>query len=122
MARLTDDETMAALQQRFASAYADHSALQVKRQEALDRYYGRPYGTEIDGRSSYVSRKLMEAVEWTMPSLMRIFTTSQAVQFDPVGPEDMEQAKQETMYCNHVVWKKNDGFMTIYSVLKDCLM
>jgi hypothetical protein len=121
MAKLTDNETMAALQQRFASAYADYEQLQVVRQKALDYYYGRPLGNEIEGRAQVVCKDLMDAVEWTMPSLMRIFTTQQAVQFDPVGPEDIEKAKQETMYTNHVLWKKNDGFMTMYNWLKDGL-
>lgn len=121
MAKLTDAETLAALQHRFGQAYADFEQLQTVRQKALDYYYGRPLGNEIDGRAQVVCKDLMDAVEWTMPSLMRIFTTQQAVQFDPVGPEDIEKAKQETMYTNHVLWKKNDGFMTMYNWLKDGL-
>lgn len=121
MAKLSDKETLAAVQERFSSAHADWDELQTQRQRALDYYYGRPLGNEIPGRSHVVCKDLMEAVEWTMPSMMRIFTTQQAVQFDPVGPEDIEKAKQETMYTNHVFWKKNEGFMTMYSWLKDGL-
>src|SRR6478609_9377829 len=121
MARLTDDETMAALQQRFSAAYSDYSTLQVQREKALDAYYGRPLGNEIEGRAQVVSKDLMDAVEWTMPSMMRVCATPQAVQFDPVGPEDVEQSAQETLYVNHVFWKKNDGFTTAYTFIKDGL-
>ncbi len=121
MAKMNDNETMAALQASFASAYTDYTTLQKQRTDALNFYYGRPMGNEIEGRSQVVSKDLMDAVEWTMPSMMRVCATPHAVQFDPVGPEDAEQAKQETLYVNHVFWKKNDGFTTAYTWIKDGL-
>ena len=121
MTKLTDDEVRTLVLARFGFAMKEHEQLSNQREKAQDTYYGRPMGNEIDGRSQVVSKVLMDTVEWAMPSFMRIFTTSQAVQFDPVGPEDEELAKQESMYVSHVLWKKNDGFMLIYSWLKDGL-
>lgn len=121
MAKITEKEKLAMVQERFSTALSSCETLRKDRENAQNFYYGRPLGNEIDGRSQVVSKVLMDTVEWTMPSLMRIFTTKQAVQFDPVGPEDEELAKQESAYTSHVLWKKNNGFSIIYQWLKDGL-
>jgi hypothetical protein len=44
------------------------------------------------------------------------------VAFDPVGPEDVEAAAQETDYINHVFMQQNPGFMVLFSFIKDALL
>lgn len=123
MAKLTDDEVRAIVGERVgASLSSTNSKITSDREAALDFYYGRPLGNEIDGRAQVVTKDLMDIIEWRMPSLMRIFAVANAVQFDPVGPSDTEEAKQETEYVRHVIWKKNPGFMTVYNWLKDGLL
>lgn len=122
MAKLTDSDIRAIIESRVRAAADNSSELSKEREGALDFYYGRPLGNEIEGRSQVVSKDLMDVIEWRMPSLLRVFATQEAVQFDPVGPEDDELAKQETGYVRHVIWKKNDGFMLHYNWLKDGLM
>lgn len=122
MAKLTDSEVRAIVEARARSALGSTEAdVTIGRETALDFYYGRPLGNEIDGRSQVVTKDLMDIIEWRMPSLMRIFASSESVQFDPVGPEDTQLAKQETAYVRHVLWKKNPGFMLVYDWLKDGL-
>jgi len=41
-----------------------------------DRYYGKPFGNEKKGRSKFMSRDVIETVEWIMPSLMSTFVSS----------------------------------------------
>ena len=123
MPKLTDDEQRAIIAARLSDTLnSTDSELRNDREKALDFYYGRPLGNEIEGRSQVVSKDIMDTIEWMMPSFMRIFCTQQAVQFDPVGPEDEVLAKQETGYVTHVLWKKNPGFMLIYEWSKDGLM
>lgn len=123
MAKLTDDEQRAIIGERLSNTLSStHSELSNDREKALDFYYGRPLGNEQEGRAQVVSKDMMDTIEWMMPSFMRIFCTRDAVQFDPVGPEDEDLAKQETAYVSHVLWKKNPGFMVIYSWVKDALM
>lgn len=121
MAKLTDSEVRAIIESRVRSAADNSSELANDREKALDFYYGRPLGNEIEGRAQVVSKDVMDIIEWRMPSLLRVFATQEAVQFDPVGPEDDELARQETGYVRHVLWKKNDGFMLHYNWLKDGL-
>lgn len=123
MAKLTDSELRAIIGARLGNTLSSTDAeLRDDREKALDHYYGRPYGNEIEGRSQVVTKDLMDIIEWSMPSYMRIFATKEAVQFDPVGPEDEELAKQESLYVSHVLWKKNPGFMIMYNWIKDGLM
>lgn len=101
---------------------AADSELRADRQTGMDQYYGRAYGNEIEGRAQVVSKDTMDTVEWIMPSLMRVFCVQNAVEFDPVGPEDEPLAKQETAFVTHTLWKKNPGFMVLYELLKSGLL
>jgi len=98
-------------------------ALSKDRQTALRYYEGEKFGNEVDGRSQVVSRDVAEAIDSMMPSLVRIFTAGdQVVQFDPVGPEDEEAAKQATEVVNWVVTQKNESFRIFYLWFKDALL
>ena len=58
--------------------------LAEQRREAMQYYYGQPYGNEIEGRSQVVTTEVKDAVEGAMPSLMAIFTSAdEIVRFDP---------------------------------------
>lgn len=108
---------------RNNSLGADSSSLASERAEALDRYHGRPFGNEEEGRSAVVSRDLSETVDWAMPAVMRVFTQSGNLgEFDPVGPEDEELAQQESDAVNHVVMKENEGFIMLHDVCKDAML
>jgi hypothetical protein len=101
----------------------DGSTISSDRAKALKYYFAEPFGNEVAGRSQVVTSDVADTVEWMIPQLIKIFTSSEeAVVFDPVGPEDIEAAKQETDYLNHVFYKDNDGFMILYNWFKDALM
>lgn len=94
-----------------------------QRAQNMDYYLGEPYGNEIEDRSQVITREVADTIEWMMPDILRVFTTSdRAVEFEPVGPEDEEQAKQETDVVNYVFYKENQGFLIFYSWFKDALL
>jgi hypothetical protein len=120
-----DVEFIAAIRSAESLAYGsdEESSLGFERARAIDDYLGRPYGNEVEGRSQVVSRDVYDTIEWIKPSLMRIFTGGDDVaQFDPVGPEDEEQAQQESDYINHVLLQKNNWFSICYEWFTDALM
>ena len=124
MAKMTKRELSAHLEQEINSAlgYKD-GKLTKQRSDALDRYYGKRYGNEQEGRSQIVTRDVADVIEWIMPSLMKIFTSGdKVVQFEPQGPEDVTMAKQSTDYVNHVIMRQNPGFSIIYQWFKDALL
>ena len=121
---MTKRELSAHLEQEISSAlgYKD-GKLTAQRSDALDRYYGKKYGNEQEGRSQIVTRDVADVIEWIMPSLMKIFTSGdKVVQFEPQGPEDVEMAKQSTDYTNYVIMRQNPGFSIIYQWFKDALL
>lgn len=121
---MTKRELASHLEQEISSAlgYKD-GKLTEQRSDAMDRYYGKKYGNEQEGRSQIVTRDVADVIEWIMPSLMKIFTSGdKVVQFEPQGPEDVDMAKQSTDYVNYVIMRQNPGFSIIYQWFKDALL
>ena len=105
-----------------AVSYVD-SDLSPIRAKGTEYYRGDPFGNEEDGRSQVVAMEVRDTVSAMMPSLMRIFFSSEnVVEFVPEGPEDVAAAKQATDYANFVFNADNNGFMTTYAIFKDSLV
>jgi len=94
------------------------------RATAIEYYQGLPFGNEEDGRSQVVSRDVHDTIADIMPSLMRIFfSTENVVDFVPFGKEDVKTAEQATDFINKIVLNQdNDGFTTFYNAFKDALL
>ena len=94
-----------------------------QREQAMQYYYGLPFGNEVEGRSQYVDSTVQDTVEWIKPSLMRVFASGdEMVKFTPHGPEDVAMAKQATDYVNYVFTKDNPGWEILYSWFTDALL
>lgn len=118
----TDLAQLIAEQERQALGYHGGD-LSEERSKALDYYNGKPFGNEVEGRSQVVSSDVFDAVEGMLPVLVKMFAaTSEAVEFEPVGLEDEESAKQATAACNYVFYKQNNGVLILYSWFKDALL
>lgn len=95
----------------------------VNLKDSLDYYLGNPLGNEIEGRSQVVSQDVGDVVEWIMPQIVKNLTAQgEVVTFDPIGPEDEDQAELESFYVQDVLMKKNAGFLTIHQAVKDALI
>lgn len=102
---------------------AEDDLLKQERIDALDEYLGEPYGNEVTGRSQVVDRTIQNTVEWIKPQLLKTFCASDDVAvFNPIGPEDVEKAEQETDYVSHVATTKNNFFLTCYEWFSDALI
>jgi hypothetical protein len=105
----------------------DDSDLESDRERAINYYYGKPYGKlaepDIPDRSTYISRDVSDTIDWIMPALMKTFTASdEVVKFAPVNSEDVEAAKQETEYTNHVIQNKNHIYQVFSTWFDDALI
>lgn len=124
MAAMDDAKYRAVIRSEIkdAETYAGGD-LAIDREKALDLYMQEPFGNEVDGRSAVVTPDVRDAVEWALPSILKVFTASpKAVEFEPVGKEDEDAAKQATDYANHVFYVDNDGFMILYTAFKDAFI
>ena len=105
-----------------AVSYID-TDLSPIRAKGTEYYRGDLFGTEEEGRSQVVAMEVRDTVSAMMPSLMRIFFSSEnTVEFVPTGPEDVANAQQATDYCNFIFNSDNNGFLTTYATFKDSLV
>ena len=125
--KMTEGELKSMLDAQKMSALASiwSSKLSSERDDALMYYMGDMSKDmpSMDGRSAAVSTDVADTIEGLMPSLMEIFAgAEEVVKFNPVGPEDVAAAEQETDYVNHVFMQQNPGFLVLYSFIKDALL
>ena len=99
---------------------ADVSPIRAK---GTEYYRGDPFGNEEDGRSQVVAMEVRDTVSAMLPSLMRVFfSTENVVEYVPRGPEDVASTQQATDYANYIFTNDNNGFMTTYALFKDSLV
>lgn len=122
--KMQDEELLRALQDKEeASAKYVWGELSTVREQSRREYYKLPYGNEQEDWSQIVASDVSDTVEWVLPSLLKIFTsTDKAVSFEPSRANDVKGAEQATDACNYVFYKQNNGFLILYTALKDALM
>jgi len=124
MAKVSDSELIGRIEELESSSYGiNDAALTRSRAEAFEYYNGEPFGNEVEGRSSVVSRDVLDVVEAALPQLLKVFVSGdEIVRFEPRGPEDEDAAEQETAAVNYFTLEKNDGFAIFYTWFKDALL
>jgi hypothetical protein len=114
LARLVENDI------RSARSHAD--TMSSWRQEMMNEYRSMYYGNEMEGRSKIVTTDMQDAIEWIMPSLMRIFAgTQSAVTITGVGPEDEPKARAVSALVYYQLQKKNPFFELVYVWFKNAL-
>ena len=121
--KITEDELLARIRSEVTDALGYGDTISKQREDAMEYYYGLPFGNEVEGRSQFVDSTVADTIEWIKPSLMRIFASGdEMVKFNPVGPEDVESAAQATDYVNYVFTRDNPGWEILYSWFTDALL
>lgn len=121
---MTDDELSAVINNEIANSLGSESdKLSRQRSKSMEYYLGEPYGNENAGKSSVVTREVMDTIEWVKPELMKIFASgTETVRFEPTSLEDVPAAQQATDYINYLFHRKNPGFKIIYEWITDGLL
>lgn len=121
---MDDAELQAIITQDLVDAvsYID-SDISPTRAKGTEYYRGDLFGNEVDGNSKVVAMEVRDTVSAMLPSLMRVFfSTENVVEFVPRGPEDVASAQQATDYVNYIFQNDNNGFLTSYAIFKDALV
>ena len=121
---MDDAELQAIITQDLTDAisYVD-SDLSPTRARGTEYYRGDPFGNEVEGNSKVVAMEVRDTVSAMLPSLMKVFFSSEnVVEFVPRGPEDVKSAQQATDYVNYIFQNDNSGFLTTYAIFKDALV
>lgn len=122
--QMTDEQKQGLLKAAIddASDYID-SWIAEDREQATQYYRGDPFGNEEEGRSQIVMTEVRDVVQAMMPSLMRVFMSTQnAVEFKARRADTVQEAEQATDYINYIFYVENNGAMVLYDALKDALI
>lgn len=124
MARMNTDELRKVIDQEVtASTSWENSEIAADRERNMRYYHGQPMGNEVPGRSQVVSWDVFEVIESALPSMLEPFFAGDDIgEFEPAEQGDEAAAEQATDYINYLVKKKNDGFITFNTWIKDGLL
>jgi hypothetical protein len=99
------------------------TTLEVDRYNALNAFFARPLGNEIENRAQVVLPIVRDTMSWIMPQLMRMFSAAKSVcKFDAENANDTEQAEVETMVVNHIFMQQNNGLLILHDFFWDALL
>ncbi|MFD0738244.1 hypothetical protein ACFQZQ_02935 [Lysobacter koreensis] len=57
-----------------------------------------------------------------MPGLMEALSGDEIVSFEPDAESEEKGADDATKYVSHLIYEKNDGFVTLHDAIKSCLI
>ncbi len=126
--RYTDDELLRIVgdERRRSIGFGDGDGgeLTAAREKALGYARGEMGDVpSLPNRSSVVDTTVAEAVETVLPDVMEVFCGGEDVAtFVPQGEADEAAAQEESDYVGHVVFTENEGFLTLYTAIKDALL
>ena len=124
MPEMDDLRFRGVLQHEIQSAvnYYD-SEYSQERSDILSYYLGDPFGNEVENRSQVVATEVSDTIEYIMPSLLKMFTSSpEFARFLPRGEEDVQAASQATDLVNFAINQDNAGFRVLHNWFKDALL
>jgi hypothetical protein len=123
---MTETELLAFLQMcETACAVYGRSEVSLAQSDALDRYYGRDYGTEREGRSQAHTYEVRQQVNWALPALMRIFDGSDdlvSIKSSDTVTVTEDQATAMADGLNHIFFNDNEGYKRLYDFIFDGLL
>lgn len=64
----------------------------------------------------------MDTVEWAMPGLMEALCGDDVVSFAPDMESEEKATDDATRYVNHLLFERNEGFVTLHDAIKSCLI
>ena len=116
--------------ERFIGGEADSAirycrdVLSPGRIEMWDRYYGKPLGNEVKGRSKYMSRDILETIEWILPTLIKTLASGDPkIKLEIVGkPSWIGAALMRRIFDDLSADASGSMFTVFYQWFKDALV
>ena len=125
MAKLSNDALLHIVNAKLADARENRSEIDSLNAELERRYSAEPYGTEVPGRSRFVSNDVRDAVESAHSSLIRMFLgAAPIIKFTASNPEDKKQtaeAEEKTKFVDYLIRGQSNSYKTQNSFLKEIL-
>lgn len=123
--RMTEYELVSECQYQSSRASGSETAadeLTEDRTNAMKYYQGKPRGDEIDGNSQIISMDVADTTHAMLAEVAPIFANDTTAIFEAENEDDEKQAKDESDICNYQVMEKNNGFILLQTMFKDCAL
>ena len=117
-----DERVIALRQQLQNTAGWENDTIARSRVDALNYYFQRKRGDEVTGRSQVVAGDISASVDANLAQMLDAFSSDNIIEFDPLGPEDEDQAQLESDAVVHFVMKSQNGFTQLAQAIKDALL
>lgn len=125
MANLSDDALLHIVNAKQADAEQNRSDLDSRNQFLNDRYNAEYYGTEVPGRSRFVSNDVKDAVEAAHTSLVRMFLgAGSIIKFKAANPDsqaETREAQEKTALIDWLIRGQPDSYATQSGALTEIL-
>ena len=121
--RLTDSEIVKMVEDNIKTSVGYYDSDLSRERKKVTEYYNATLPKPAhDGNSKYVSQDVYDAVQSMSAALLETFSSgSRIIKFAPVGPEDVKLAEVCSVYTDHQLFVKNDGFSIFRDVIHDGL-
>jgi len=125
MANISEDELLTIVNSKQVDAETYRSQIQSENDELERRYNAELYGTEVPGRSMYVSNDVKDAVEAAHTSLVRMFLgAGSIIKFTATNPDNeaqVKEAQEKTQLVDWIIRGQTNSYKTQSSFLTDVL-
>lgn len=125
MANITEDQLLNVVNSKQVDAENNRNRIQSENEFLEKRYNAEFYGTEVPGRSRFVSNDVKDAVEAAHTSLVRMFLgAGPIISFTASNPENKAQqteADEKTKFVDWLVRGQTNSYKTQSSFLTEVL-
>lgn len=121
---LSDDAVLTLVEQKVKQGVGWFDSRLSKERERVIQYYNSQLPKrQSEGRSSYISTDVYDAVESMKAQLTETFAGNpdSLVSFPPLNQNDVESCRIATEYCSYQVWQLNDAHSVFLSSTHDGL-
>ena len=121
--KMEDDDILKAVEINIKSSigYYD-SQLSKERKKVTEYYNGTLPRPSHDGNSKYISQDVYDSVEALKAALLETFSAgNKIIRFAPQNADDVKMADVCSEYTDYVMFRQNDLFKTMSTVLHDGL-
>lgn len=120
---LSEEDIQSILRDAIENAIAFNNAELLQTRSKAERYFnGECDLFAEEGRSNFVATKLSDAYKVILPSLLRIFFSSEKpVEYVPLNNDDVKMAAEATKYA-HQQFNKLNGYSVLSSAIQDSLL
>ncbi len=93
-----------------------------ERAQALNYFFNKPRGDEIEGRSAVQSSDVNDMIEALMAQMTPMLTKETLIKFEAGGEVDEAAAEEETEFVRYLIGAASENYLEVTSAIKDALL